>query len=189
MSHHHHHHHHQGQGSDAPYYGAPGYGAPGYGAPGYGAPYYPPGQGMIAPAFGEQSYSYNNAYGSAYPPVPYGGNSQMMPVQGLGGAPGLYQEQQYQQMQAQEHRHRQNEHRAEVGALGTAAFAAYELHEEKVDPAHAHRHHMEAQAAEAATLGLGGYALYEHHEANKIHKAEEQMFGHRQHHKHGHHHR
>ncbi len=65
----------------------------------------------------------------------------------------------------------------------------YELHEEKVDPAHARRHHMEAQAAEAATLGLGGYALYEHHEANKIHKAEEQMFGHQQHHKHGHHRR
>jgi hypothetical protein len=79
---------------------------------------------MIAPAFGEQSYSYNNAYGSAYPPVPYGGYSQMMPVQGLGGAPGLYQEQQYHQMQAQEHRHKQNEHRAEVGALGAAAFAA-----------------------------------------------------------------
>jgi hypothetical protein len=115
MSHHNHHHHHQGQGSGAPYYPP---------APGYGAPYYPPGQGMIAPAYGEQSYSYNNAYGSAYPPVPYGGNSQMMPVQGLGGAPGLYQEQQYQQMQAQEHRHRQNEHRAEIGALGTAAFAA-----------------------------------------------------------------
>jgi hypothetical protein len=40
----------------------------------------------------------------------------------------------------------------------------YELHEEKVDPAHARRHHMEAQAAEAAALGLGGYALYEHHQ-------------------------
>ncbi len=62
----------------------------------------------------------------------------------------------------------------------------YELHEEKVDPAHARRHHMEAQAAEAAALGLGGYALYEHHQAHKIHKAEEQIPGHH-HQKHGHH--
>lgn len=63
----------------------------------------------------------------------------------------------------------------------------YELHEEKVDPAHARRHHMEAQAAEAAALGLGGYALYEHHQAHKIHKAEEQIPGHH-HQKHGHRH-
>jgi hypothetical protein len=111
----------------------------------------------------------------------------MAPVQGLGGAPGMYQEQQYQHLVAEEHRHKQNEHRAGVAALGAAAFAAYELHEEKVDPAHARRHHMEAQAAEAAALGLGGYALYEHHQAHKIHKAEEQIPGHH-HQKHGHNH-
>jgi uncharacterized membrane protein YebE (DUF533 family) len=98
----------------------------------------------------------------------------------------MYQEQQYQHLVAEEHRHKQNEHRAGVASLGAAAFAAYELHEEKVDPAHARRHHMEAQAAEAAALGLGGYALYEHHQAHKIHKAEQQIPGHH-HQKHGHH--
>jgi hypothetical protein len=109
----------------------------------------------------------------------------MRPVQGLGGAPGMYPDQQYQNLQAEEHRHKQNEHRAEMGALGTAVFAAHEKHEEKVDPEHAQRHHMEAQAAEAATLGLGGYALYEHHEAHTMHKAEK----HEKHdHKHDHHH-
>lgn len=45
-------------------------------------------------------------------------------MQGLGGAPGMYQEQQYQHLVAEEHRHKQNEHRAGVAALGAAAFAA-----------------------------------------------------------------
>jgi hypothetical protein len=51
----------------------------------------------------------------------------MQPVQGLGGARGMYPDQQYQNLQAEEHRHKQNEHRAEMGALGTAAFAAVSL--------------------------------------------------------------
>jgi hypothetical protein len=51
----------------------------------------------------------------------------MQPVQGLGGAPGLYPNQQYQNLQAEEHRHKQHEHRAEMGALGTAVFAAVSL--------------------------------------------------------------
>ncbi len=87
-----------------------------------GAPaYYPlaPGYGAAPPA------------GPYYPaPGPYyGGNSQMMmqPVQGLDGARGMYPDQQYQNLQAEEHRHKQNEHRAEMGALGTAAFAAVSL--------------------------------------------------------------
>ncbi len=87
-----------------------------------GAPaYYPlaPGYGAAPPA------------GPYYPaPGPYyGGNPQMMmqPVQGLGGAPGMYPDQQYQNLQAEEHRHKQNEHRAEMGALGTAVFAAVSL--------------------------------------------------------------
>lgn len=127
MSHRHHRHqHNHGQGSGTPYYPPPS--APGYGAAAAPA-YYAPGpqqQQMLAPAFGNQSYSsFNNAYGSgAYPP-PYGGNSGIMaPVQGLGGAPGMYQEQQYQQLVAEEHRHKQHEHRAGVAALGAAAFAA-----------------------------------------------------------------
>ncbi len=87
-----------------------------------GAPaYYPlaPGYGAAPPA------------GPYYPaPGPYyGGNPEMMmrPVQGLGGAPGMYPDQQYQNLQAEEHRHKQNEHRAELGALGTAVFAAVSL--------------------------------------------------------------
>ncbi len=87
-----------------------------------GAPaYYPlaPGYGAAPPA------------GPYYPaPGPYyGGNSQMMmqPVQGLGGDRGMYPDQQYQNLQTEEHRHKQNEHRAEMGALGTAAFAAVSL--------------------------------------------------------------
>ncbi|CAK9857619.1 unnamed protein product [Sphagnum jensenii] len=142
------------------------------------------------------SYPLAPGYGAAPPAGPYypapgpyyGGNPQMMmqPVQWLGGAPGMNPDQQYQNLQAEEHRHKQNEHRAEMGALGTAAFAAYEKHQEKVDPAHAQRHHMEVQAAEAATLGLGVYALHEHHEAHKMHKAEKHE---RHHHKHDHHHR
>ncbi len=86
-----------------------------------GAPaYYPlaPGYGAAPPA------------GPYYPaPGPYyGGNPQMMqPVQGLGGARGMYPDQQYQNLRAEEHRHKQNEHRAEMGALGTAAFAAVSL--------------------------------------------------------------
>ncbi len=73
-------------------------------------------------------------YGAApraglYYPAPgpyYGGNPEMTmrPVQGLGGARGMYPDQQYQNLQAEEHRHKQNQHRAEMGALGTAAFAA-----------------------------------------------------------------
>jgi hypothetical protein len=51
----------------------------------------------------------------------------MPPVQGLGGAPGMYPDQQYQNLQAEEHRHKKNEHRAEMGALGTGAFAAVSL--------------------------------------------------------------
>jgi hypothetical protein len=37
----------------------------------------------------------------------------MRPVQGLGGAQGMYPDQQYQNLQAEEHRHKQHEHRAE----------------------------------------------------------------------------
>ncbi|KAH8973448.1 hypothetical protein BDL97_01G048700 [Sphagnum fallax] len=83
--------------------------------------YYPlvPGYGAAPPA------------GPYYPaPGPYyGGNPEMMmrPVQGLGGAPGMYPDQQYQNLQAEEHRHKKNEHRAEMGALGTGAFAAVSL--------------------------------------------------------------
>jgi hypothetical protein len=51
----------------------------------------------------------------------------MQPLRGLGGARGMYPDQQYQNLQAEEHRHKQNEHRAEMGALGTAAFAAVSL--------------------------------------------------------------
>jgi hypothetical protein len=51
----------------------------------------------------------------------------MQPVQGLGGAPGMYPDQQYQNLQAEEDRHKQHEHRAEMGALGTAAFAVVSL--------------------------------------------------------------
>jgi hypothetical protein len=51
----------------------------------------------------------------------------MQPVQGLGGDRGMYPDQQYQNLQAEEHRHKQNEHMAEMGALGTAAFAAVSL--------------------------------------------------------------
>jgi hypothetical protein len=51
----------------------------------------------------------------------------MQPVQGLGGAPGMYPDQQYQNLQAEEHRHKQHEHMAEMGALGAAAFAAVSL--------------------------------------------------------------
>ncbi len=80
--------------------------------------YYPlvPGYGAAPPA------------GPYYPaPGPYyGGNPEMTmrPVQGLGGARGMYPDQQYQNLQAEEHRHKQNQHRAEMGALGTGAFAA-----------------------------------------------------------------
>ncbi|CAK9857441.1 unnamed protein product [Sphagnum jensenii] len=147
-------------------------------------------QAARAPAY----YPLAPGYGAAPPAGPYypapgpyyGGNPEMMmpPVQGLGGAPGMYPDQQYQNLQAEEHRHKKNEHRAEMGALGTAVFAAHEKHEEKVDPEHAQRHHMEAQAAEVATLGLGGYALYEHHEAQTMHKAEKHE---KHHHKHDHH--
>ncbi len=83
--------------------------------------YYPlvPGYGAAPPA------------GPYYPaPGPYyGGNPEMMmqPVQGLGGARAMYPDQEYQNLQAEEHRHKQNEHRAEMGALGTAAFAAVSL--------------------------------------------------------------
>jgi hypothetical protein len=51
----------------------------------------------------------------------------MQPVQGLGGAPGMYPDQQYQNLQAEEHRHKQHEHRAEMGAAGAAVFAAVSL--------------------------------------------------------------
>ncbi|CAK9191442.1 unnamed protein product [Sphagnum troendelagicum] len=149
------------------------------------------GQGAGAPA----QYPLAPGYGTAPPAGPYsqapgphyGGNPQMMPqpVQGLGGAPGMYPEQQHQNLQAEQHKHKQNEHRAELGALGSAVFAAYEKREEKGDPEHVQRHHMEVQVAEAATLGLGGYALYEHHESHKVLKAEK----HEKHHeKHDHHH-
>ncbi len=97
-----HNHRQQGQGADAPaYYPL----APGYGAAPPAGPYYPA------------------------PGPYYGGNSQMMmqPVQGLGGAPGMYPDQQYQNLQAEEDRHKEHEHRAEMGALGTAAFAVVSL--------------------------------------------------------------
>ncbi len=91
------------------------------------------GQGAGAPAY----YPLAPGYGAAPPAGPYfqapgpyyGGNPQMMPqpVQGLGGAPGMYPEQQHQNLQAEEHRHKQNEHRAEMGALGSAVFAAVSL--------------------------------------------------------------
>ncbi len=93
---------HQGQAAGAPaYYPL----APGYGAAPPAGPYYPA------------------------PGPYYGGNPQMMmqPAQGLGGAPGMYPDQQYQNIQAEEHRHKQHEHRAEMGALGVAAFAAVSL--------------------------------------------------------------
>jgi hypothetical protein len=87
-----------------------------------GAPAYYP----LAPGYGAAPPD-----GPYYPaPGPYyGGNPEMMmrPVQGLGGAPGMYPDQQYQNLQAEEHRHKQNEHRAEMGALGTATFAAVSL--------------------------------------------------------------
>ncbi len=88
------------------------------------------GQGAGAPAYYPLGPGYGTAppAGSYYPaPGPYyGGNPQMMmqPVQGLGGAPGMYPDQQYQNLQAEEHRHKQHEHRAEMGALGAAVFAA-----------------------------------------------------------------
>ncbi len=91
------------------------------------------GQGAGAPAYYPLAPGYGAAppAGSYYPaPGPYyGGNPQMMmqPVQGLGGDRGMYPDQQYQNLQAEEHRHKQNEHRAEMGALGTAVFAAVSL--------------------------------------------------------------
>ncbi len=51
----------------------------------------------------------------------------MQPVQGLGGSRGMYPDQQYQNLQAEEHRDKQHEHRAEMGALGAAVFAAMSL--------------------------------------------------------------
>jgi hypothetical protein len=71
----------------------------------------------MAPAYGQQA-----AYGG-YGQQPYGAQGgygpQVMPYQ-QSGYPG----QNLQSLQAEEHRHRQNEHLAEVGALGAAAFAA-----------------------------------------------------------------
>jgi hypothetical protein len=39
----------------------------------------------------------------------------------------MYPDQQYQNLQAEEDRHKEHEHRAEMGALGTAAFAVVSL--------------------------------------------------------------
>lgn len=167
MSHKHHGHHGRQQEESSYNYGAPVYeynplqqGVPPYGqqsAPGYGqvSPY----NGYGAPG--------GNPYGQEY--SAYGGQSVTPYQGGYGGNQG--QEMQY--LQAEEQRHRQNEHRAEMGALGAVTFAAFEKHEEKVDPEHAHRHHVEAQVSEAAALGLGGYAIHERHEEHVFRKQEE----------------
>lgn len=55
----------------------------------------------------------------------------------------------------------------EMGAAAAGAFAAYEMHEAKVDPTHARRHKLEAEVAGATALGSAGYAYHEHREKKK----------------------
>jgi hypothetical protein len=176
--HHHHGHHHNEEQS----YG-------GYA----GSSYAPPPQ----LAYGQQPLGLGG-YGTA-PPAPYGG---VQPYGGYGsaqpygGAVQPYQQQQNQiqhlnDLRADEQRHKHNEHRAEAVALGAAAFAAYEHHQVKADPAHAQRHLIEERLAEATAVGAAGYALYEHQQSRHDHNLIRQEEGHHHHrgHKHDKHHR
>ncbi|CAM6092273.1 unnamed protein product [Calypogeia fissa] len=70
----------------------------------------------------------------------------------------------------EEEKHKKHEQLGEAVALGSAAFAAYEHHEVKVDPQHAGRHRHEEHIAEAVALGAGGYTLHEHHEVRHDHQ-------------------
>ena len=64
----------------------------------------------------------------------------------------------------EEREHKQRERLGEVGALAGGAFALYEGHQAKKDPANAQRHRIEQGVAAVAALGAGGYAYHEHRE-------------------------
>ncbi|MCO5563241.1 hypothetical protein L7F22_016878 [Adiantum nelumboides] len=115
-----------------------------------------------------------------YPPLPQQQNAvAAMPYYShIMAAPSAYtaivppalspqQEQQLQQAIADAKRHSRNEHIGEVGAAAAGAFALYELHEAKVDPAHARRHKLEAKLAGAVAVGSANYAYHEHREKKK----------------------
>ncbi|CAM6106781.1 unnamed protein product [Calypogeia fissa] len=72
-----------------------------------------------------------------------------------------------------EEKQKKHEHLGEAVALGSAAFAAYEHHQVKVDPQHAAKHRREEHKAEAVALGAGGYTLHEHHEVRHDHQQQQ----------------
>lgn len=150
MGHHHHKHHHhkhllhKGQSS------SPG-------------AYYPPaGYPNVAPLVVPYPAAVPPLSG---PPVPYSYAAQI-------AAPPYYStiqplDDQLSHALADVQRHARNERIAEVGAAAAGAFAMYEMHEAKVDPAHARRHKLEAELAGAVALGAAGYAYHEHREKQK----------------------
>lgn len=92
-------------------------------------------------------------------------------------------EQEHFKREEKEHKHK--ERLGEVGALAGGAFALYEGHRAKKDPANAQRHKIEAGVATAAALGAGGYAYHEHREQKEAHYESRQQ-EHRVPHGHGH---
>ncbi|XP_066307991.1 abscisic stress-ripening protein 5-like [Miscanthus floridulus] len=84
-----------------------------------------------------------------------------------GGYGGYGGEQEHFKREEKEHKNK--ERLGEVGALAGGAFALYEGHRAKQDPANAQRHKIEAGVAAAAALGGGGYAYHEHREQKAAH--------------------
>eukprot|EP00250_Pteridium_aquilinum_P023091 c26185_g1_i1 orf=140-769(-) len=91
--------------------------------------------------------------------------------------PYVGQQEQLNQAIADVRRHGMNERIGEIGAAAAGAFALYELHEAKVDPAHARRHKTEAQVAGAIALGSASYAYHEHKEKKKSEHLVEALSG------------
>ncbi|KAL5227694.1 hypothetical protein ABZP36_015959 [Zizania latifolia] len=92
----------------------------------------------------------------------YGGRTTAVYSEEYPRKEGYGGEQEYYKREEREHKNR--ERLGEVGALASGAFALYEGHRAKKDPANAQRHRIEQGVAAVAALGAGGYAYHEHHE-------------------------
>ncbi|KAF0893610.1 hypothetical protein E2562_028024 [Oryza meyeriana var. granulata] len=92
-----------------------------------------------------------------------------------GGGYGGGGEQEYYKREEREHR--QRERMGEIGALASGAFALYEGHQAKKDPANAQRHRIEQGVAAVGALGAGGYAYHEHREQKDASYGAKEQYG------------